>query len=70
MSDDTRSNIPERIQQLWATLDRDERDAHLEWVLTQCATCGRTGKWEGGKPSGFWCDECCDECCRPLHLVR
>jgi hypothetical protein len=58
MSEDT--NRLELIQKLWTKLNRTERLAHRKWTLNQCATCGREGKWEGGKPHGCWCDACCD----------
>jgi len=49
MSDDMRFNTLEQIQKLWAGLDRDGREAHLDWTKRQCATCGRAGRWEGGR---------------------
>jgi hypothetical protein len=53
----------QQIQTLWTKLNREERDAHLEWTLAHCATCGREGRWtmkdgSDGK-QGSWCDECC-----------
>jgi len=51
----------ELIQKLWAKLDKDERKAHLDWTLNQCATCGRKGTWAGGVPDGTWCDACCED---------
>ena len=52
MSDDMRFNTLEQIQKLWAGLDRDGREAHLDWTKRQCATCwtrgqvgGRQGQW-------------------------
>jgi hypothetical protein len=53
-------NPLELIQKLWSRLNPTERKAHLKWTLNQCITCGREGRWEGGKPNGFWCDACCD----------
>ena len=42
-----------------------DREAHLEWTLNQCATCGQPGKWiydDGANvPQGNWCDACCDQ---------
>jgi hypothetical protein len=46
----------EQIKSLWATLDRAGRQALLDWILRQCATCGRPGA-----TNGHWCDACCDE---------
>jgi len=54
-------NILEQIKQLWSLLDQDGREQHLDWTKKQCATCGRAGTWEGGKPNGFLCDECCED---------
>jgi hypothetical protein len=50
----------ELIQRLWAKLNRAEREAHLDWTLNHCATCGRAGKWEGGGANGMYCDACMD----------
>jgi len=44
------------IQKLWNKLDKTGREAHLEWTLSRCATCGRSGAI-----NGMWCDACCDE---------
>jgi hypothetical protein len=57
----SRSNPLKQIQQLWAKLGPEERKAHLEWTLHQCATCGREGEWKGGGVSGEWCDACCEK---------
>lgn len=58
----------EQIQQLWTRLDRAERMKFLDWSKDLCATCGRRGAWEGGSPSGIYCDACCDEFLRPRWL--
>jgi hypothetical protein len=52
----TPKNPLEQIQKLWAKLDRAGREAHLDWTLKQCATCGRSGA-----VNGFWCDACVAE---------
>jgi hypothetical protein len=46
----------QQIKKLWGKLDRAGRNAHLEWTLKHCATCGREGA-----VNGEWCDACCDE---------
>ena len=46
----------ERIRKLWAELNQDERMAHLNWTLQQCATCGHPGAVRGE-----WCETCLDK---------
>jgi hypothetical protein len=48
-------DILEQIQDLWGKLDRKQRNQHLDWTLTHCATCG-----EAGAENGMWCDACCE----------
>lgn len=46
----------EQMQTLWHELNRAGRDAHLQWTMKHCATCGRPGA-----VNGLWCDACCEE---------
>ena len=49
----------DQIKALWASLDKDGRQQHLEWAREQCVTCGRRDMRTWG--SGCWCDLCCEE---------